>query len=505
LFLNGRQAVAIGARARQLRDLVVVHEYFLALLEKALGYGVLVPQQLQELKDQPRLDETLRCWLGLLDRAVTPQMLREGLQESDMVVAEALLCYLVSKQSLRRVDRDKTDLVATLLYKEWSRSHKPQPVLRTDAFTTPDFARVPEFAGPLYAILCDIKLPELPEEHRLRLREFPFVRQEVDELRSFNQLMDSGLVERVRDIKESFGGSTYHPYVLAAFAEYNVVFGQKFDQLFHKAVCEIKAFAASVEFREGSGMARVSDNIPVKHMTEVEEDEILSEEYERARAEFQKVSTLTKAVDRSRGKESQAPGGGSGGCLPQRAKGSESTRNQLEESLRDIKEASITCAVASSIRKFVRAANSDSLLIVPLPKGNFALTAAEWDAFGVDYAGENSFRATYAATMVEIVSTTARLCEELGQLKEKRDSAYLWVPHADALAYLLKCLGKTIDSGTRLVGVAEQRGLKDKTSAMTASLEKLRATGQQVSEALQALGTSTATNLPAGRELDTCW
>ena len=168
--------MAIGARARDLTDLIAVHEHFLALLEKSLGYAVFVPQQLAD-KAQPGLARALRRWLGLLDRAVTPQMLRHGLPEDDIGLVEALLRYFVSKQSLHRIDRDKTDLIATCLYKQWSRTNKLQPVVRDDAFSTPDFVKVPEFAGPLYALFSDIQLPQLPEEHRQLLREFPFVEQ----------------------------------------------------------------------------------------------------------------------------------------------------------------------------------------------------------------------------------------------------------------------------------------------------------------------------------------
>jgi hypothetical protein len=485
--------VAIGARARDLKDLIAIHEYFLALLEKSLGYAVLVPEQLVD-KGQPELADTLRCWLGLLDRAVTPQMLRAGSAEDDTGLTEALLRYVVAKQSPLRIDRDKTDLIATWLYKQWSSAHKLQPVVRDDAFSTPDFARVPEFAGPLYSLLSDVQLAELPEVHRQLLREFPFVYQEIQELSRFDKLMDSDLVQRVREIKESFGQSIYHPYVLAAFAECNVLFGCKFDELFHNAVRELKTFAAAVELGGGSLQARIDGDCTVKEVTQVGGEEILREEYEVARTKFRTISKLTKAVARLRGNgTSCTPAAISGKLCSQQptistSEMSASDQRQLEERVRARKEVSITSSTASRISAFVRAADPAHSLVVPLRKGTFILTPAERDAFCADYAGEKNFRGSYAATMIEIVSTSVRLREELEELRSKRkESTYLWMRHADTLAYVLKAVQATIDNGKHIVAVAEQRGLKEKVSAMIASFERLEAMRQQVSEGLQAL------------------
>ncbi|MFB3915364.1 MAG: hypothetical protein ACE14M_01450 [Terriglobales bacterium] len=471
-----------------MQDLITLHEYFLALLEKTLGYAVLVPQQLQNEQDQSNLAECLGRWLGLLERAITPRMFRENLPEAPKTVQEALLRYFVRKQSGLRIDCYKTDIIATHLYKQWSRDRNLPSVARADAFTTPEFARVPEFAGPLYALLADVKLPDLPEEHRLLLREFPFVRQEVVEFLRFDKLLDSGLIQRVRDIKQSFGRSMYHPYVLAAFAEYNVVVGQKFDQLFREVLGEIKAFAANAEFRGGSVMGRVTGNITLKQMTEVVEEDLLVDEYEHAQAGFQRVSMLTKAVDRSLGKQA-APAGAAPASPPLQRPSPESQQRELEERLRRMKEASITRNLANTISRFVRSAEAGPTLVVPLRKGSVTLSSAERDAFFADYAGENSFRATYASMMIDIVSVTARLSEELELLKEKRESAYLWMPHADSLASLLQSIPDTVESGTRVLDIAAQRGLVEKVSAMRASLDKLRAMGRQARETLQALET----------------
>src|SRR5437899_12985981 len=60
----------------------------------------------------------MRRWLRLLDMAITPAMLRRAFtSETDPEIAEAMLRYFVRKKDTSDVHRDKTDLVATFLYR----------------------------------------------------------------------------------------------------------------------------------------------------------------------------------------------------------------------------------------------------------------------------------------------------------------------------------------------------------------------------------------------------
>lgn len=467
--------MGIGDRFRELQDLVAVHQYFCALLQQTLGYPLLIPEIIAGLQPEAKADDELRRWLGLLDLAITPQMLRYGLSDANPQVPSALLRYYVRKYSAHRMDRDKVDLMATSLYREWRKGRAAQPAEIVDPFIRPDFARVPEFAGRLYAILCDVRIADLPEEHRQLLREFPFMLQEVEEIRAFDQLIDSGLIRRVRHIKETFGRSIYHPYVLAAAAEYNVIVGTKFDELFRETVRDVRAFAVAAEQAGGSPLSRVNDEITYNQLSEVEEA-ILAEEYEGAHPKFQDVSRLTKAI---KGRKRKTPvnsvsGAGRGGGM-----------KELAEQARHTQEASLTRGVANSIRDFVRAADPDSSLNVPLSKGNFILSPAERDAFAASYANEDSFRGKYVTILVEIVATTARLREEMASAKEKVGSVYLWRPHADHLAYLVNAAQQLQEKGAEVKSLAQGRGLQGKISALNASLEKLEMTRQRVTAFLK--------------------
>src|SRR6185437_11278127 len=69
-------------------------------------------------RDFPDPLTRIRGWLRLLDMAVTPSMLRQGLAPSvDPEIAETLLRYYARKRGSNDVDRDKADFVATFLYR----------------------------------------------------------------------------------------------------------------------------------------------------------------------------------------------------------------------------------------------------------------------------------------------------------------------------------------------------------------------------------------------------
>ena len=51
----------------------------------------------------------------------------------------------------------------------------------------------------------------MPQEHATLLQEFEYLYQELEEFRHFDQIIDSGIVQRVRELKQSLGKSFYHP------------------------------------------------------------------------------------------------------------------------------------------------------------------------------------------------------------------------------------------------------------------------------------------------------
>lgn len=487
---------------RELQDLKAVHDFYTAILEKALRHPVPTPNEVKNPNPAPEVlletISTLQRWLNLLDLAITPSMVRDGLPaSSSQEVPEALLRYYTFKNSHSMLDRGKADSVCTYLYRhpaaETGRKAPTDPADRRRPITD----QGTEFESEINLMLGGLEPLPLPEQYRQLLPEFDFIQEEVDDIGHFDQLMDSGVVERVRGIKESLGDIFYYPRALATLAAYNNFFGGHFDELFRVAAQQIKNFAAKVLEDGGSIMSRVDGDVIVKHLTEVEESHIMKQEYERAKETFHKVSKLKKAVDSRRlGRGSGAPSSPAAPTLASMSRPVPKLREPRPSQLESLAEAppfavgnaieyARTQNTLESIRSFVRAAQAN-WNIVPIRNGNIALSAAEADAFRAETHAERSFRGDYATLLMQAVALLVRMTAELEDYNSKRDSAYLWKPHADALTYLMAAAGRVLSNAATVLAVAEQRGLVDKAKALTASLERLKGQTTLVAKALQS-------------------
>lgn len=501
---------------RELLDLTAVHGFYRALLEGYLGHAVPVPMERQPNEGASPVDHStavLKRWLRVLDMAISAPMVRDALPElSGHETCEALLRYYVLKASTLDADRDKTDFVATWLYRTplpgSKRSGKFVRGAAHDAYYF--FAQQAlEFETELMAMFGDAPQPALPKEHSQLLREFEFIYSEIDDLRTFDQLMDSGVMTRVREVKRSFGKSFYHPDVLSLLAAYNVYFGSRFDELFREATQQLKGFAERVLQEGGSIMSRVDGDVIVKHLTEVEEHTMLRTEYQGAQEQFRKVSKMKKAVD-SR-KSRTTPGAPPPPPMiaptpPPEAKTAPvvpgarrvPTADPLAESLAAGRGLGTTLedtkirGMMDVIRNFVRAADPAAAGIVPLRQGNVTLSATEVEAFRADYYEEKSFRGEYASMVMELTAIHARLAAELAEFHAKQHSAYLWKPHADAITFLLSAATRCVSEADRLFQTTEHRGLTEKARGLNNSIQKLRQFAQQAARALQSINNGPA-------------
>lgn len=520
---------------KELKDLLTVHAFYVSLLEKQLGHavpvpaGISVPQEGQE--NSPEAAHNLKLWLDLLDMAITPPMVRDGLKRtSNIEAAHALLRYFVTKTSGRAGDRDKTDCVSTYLFRnpaedsphKWGRPE-------TDASYYHLAEAALAFEGEIYRALGDVHFDSMPTEHVQLLREFEYFHQELEEFRNFDQIIDSAMVQRVRELKQSLGKSFYHPDSLAHIAVWNDVFGRKFDDLFHNATRQIKTFAEHVQREGGSILTRVEGDITVKHLTELEtqQEQILLEDYQNSQDQFRKVSKYKKAVDSKRAPRSTyAP-------IPPRTAAPEAPRPviaapvippaafalqplaaavpqasapvqqpeprpSLKQGQPEVLAVPPSQAVQNAvhegkihstremIKNHVRSADAKLAHIVPVKKSKLVLSAAEVEAFRAEYHGEKSFRADYANVIMIMVAYLSRMIVEVDEYNQKATSAYLWKPHADALTYLLSTLQRINMEVEQVKKVAQGRGLQDKVTALEVSLDKLKKYAQTVSQTLQA-------------------
>ncbi len=481
----------------ELTILEIVQGFYLNLLRDVLQDEVTPPRGLEadslhaHDRDLAVLLPAMRRWLKLLDLAITPELLRASLTTTvDHDLAESLLRYYARKQSKSDVDRDKTDFVATFLYRnprvpgQWERR----------GVSIDGVAPVPPFEIALLEILDDAELPELTREESHLLDEFEFLGEDVDHIDHFDRLMDSGVIQKVRHIKHNFGPAFYHPHALGVIAPYNYHFGLRFGELFTAAAVSIKACAEDIQQQGGSLSTRVDGDITVQHLTQIEEKTILGTEYRRAQDHFRQVARLKKAVDsksqtrpRYPAPEPLAPAT----AAPRSAAVSAAALQTVTlaapaafTSSAMLEEETRIRSVEESIRGWVRAAEERCRHIVPMKFGHFLLSLPEADAYCADFHREKSFRGDNARALVRMVAIMARIAAESEEMRQRQNSAHLWRPHADALALLQQAALQANDNALAVAQVATQRGLAEKAKILHATMERLRNRVEQVRESL---------------------
>ena len=105
-------------------------------------------------------------------------------------IAEAVLRYFTRKKDTSDVNRDKTDLVATFLYRhprvpgQWERR----------GYGLDGSLPLSPFEIALIEILADNDVPSLSEEHVQLLRRFDPLQEEAQNCRDLNALLDSEII-----------------------------------------------------------------------------------------------------------------------------------------------------------------------------------------------------------------------------------------------------------------------------------------------------------------------
>jgi hypothetical protein len=478
----------------ELSILATVQGFYQKLMRDTLGGDVPVPSGLDEASlrhsdgDLPDTLARMYRWLHVLDMAITPAMLRQALTpDTDSEVAEALLRYFVRRREPSEVNRDKTDLIATFLY----RHPRVAGQWEQHGYGLDGSLPLSPFEIALIEILADTDVPQLPEEHVQLLRNFDPLREEIKRYRDFNALMDSGIVSRVRELKRWMDSSFYHPGVLATVSAHNAAFGERFDQLFTKALGEIKQFAQALDEMGGSILSTVDGvEVTVEHVAAIEQNEMLRADYSGALEKFRRVSRLKKELDRRPPirKSLLAPAAGnaipSSGRAAAAAKPARAAAAKAPAAAQAFQPPTITAQqvsaeegklrrVEESIRVFVRVADPKYRQIVPMRFFNLTLSAAEADAYNATFLEEKTLRADVARTLIRLVSCVARINTELEELKRSQSMSSLWKLHADALVVLLDIASTATEEAA---GVAKSAEKNDSASAraIRETMQKLR-------------------------------
>jgi hypothetical protein len=494
----------------ELAILATVQGFYQKLLRDSLGGDVPIPSGLDEVSlrhsegDLPETLSRMYRWLHLLDMAITPAMLRQALTpDVDSEVAEALLRYFVKRREPSEVNRDKTDLISTFLY----RHPRVAGQWQQHGYGLDGALPLSPFEIALIEILADTDVPSLPEEHVQLLRNFDPLREEIARYRDFNALIDSGIVSRVRELKRWLDSSFYHPGVLATVAAHNAAFGARFDQLFAKALGEIKQFAQALDEMGGSILSTVDGvEVTVEHVAAIEQKEMLQADYGNALEKFRRVSRLKKELDRrppirrsllapAAGEKVRASGGAAAAAKPARAAAAKApgppqpfqppaiTAQQIsveEGKLRRVEE---------SIRVFVRVADPKYRQVVPMRFFNLTLTTPEAEAYNASFLEEKSLRADVARGLIRLVSCIARINTEIEELKRSQSMSSLWKLHADALVVLLDIASTSTEEAAGVAKVAETKDSGASSKAIHETVQKLRGRSDLAVKALAASGS----------------
>ncbi len=478
----------------ELAILATVQGFYQKLMRDSLGGDVPVPAGLDEnslRQNDGSLPETLSRmyrWLLLLDMAITPAMLRHALTpDTDSEVAEALLRYFVRRREPTDINRDKTDLIATFLY----RHPRVQGQWEQRGYGLDGSLPLSPFEIALIEILADTDVPSLAEEHVQLLRRFDPMREEVARFRDFNSLIDSGVVVRVRELKQWLDSSFYHPGVLATVAAYNAAFGARFDELFARALGEIKQFGRALEEMGGSILSTVDGvEVTVEHVAALEQTEMLRADYGTAQEKFRRVSRLKKELDRRppirkslltspTGRPTHATGGAAAGAkaaktAPGKIVAAPAFRRPVVTAQQISMEEGKLRRVEESIRVFVRVADPKYRQVVPMRFFNLTLTEAEAEAYNASFLEEASPRAELAQTLIRLVSISARIGTELEELKRSQSMSSVWKLHADALVALMDMAGSTIEDANSVAATSQQAGIAASAATIEESAAKLR-------------------------------
>jgi hypothetical protein len=472
----------------ELAILATVQGFYERLLQDAVDGEVPVPAGLETVSLQGDDDvggmlAAMRRWLRLLDMAISPAMLRRAFSDdTDPEIAEAMLRYFVRKKDHTDADRDKSDIVVTFLYRH------PRVPGQWDqrGYGLDGSLPLSPFEIALIEILADAELMPLPEEHVQVLRRFDSLEEQVLQFKDLNALLESGIIQTVRQIKQNLEESFFHPGVLATIAPYNATFGAKFDELFRAATKQIKAFAGDLEQQGGTILGSVDGvDVTIDHVKAMDENNLLALDYGQALDKFRRVSRLKQTLEKippvkrgsKQGSSTPAPVKPavttSANVIVNKAFNLKAARKAVSPQQLAAEETKLL-KVEESVRIFVRVADPKFRQVVPMRFFNLTLTPSEADAYCADFLEEKSLRAGVARVLLRLVAVTARIITEWEELKRTTNSSSLWKLHADSLATLLEIGSHAAENAERVSVMATQRGQKQLVEEIQTSLKKLR-------------------------------
>jgi len=434
------------------REYAELHSTLTAIAEKELRYPIPVPEAVKAVlapgDGNSPVPEPALAWLALLDLAVNPALLRLHLKQQgdDETCLRSFLRFMVGRKPHRQSDRDKVDWLATYLFQA-----------REERTKEPTGWPKAEIA----AILQGFDFPPLSQDAESLLGDVSSLLEEIRYFDRFSQITDSRIVPRGRELKNRFGDELFHPDVLAAVINYNLVFGKKFHALLHQTMQKVHEFAS----RLGSGAPDTSN--------------LLQTDYRST------SDTLRHLSELGRKQESEKPPGPRAPAItaePAPRPGARKVAGDATGSVEQLKELGIDVDMEAFALKKRAEELAVRLRANPgvsaLPGAFAALPLLEWEAaaFRSGYPlSEQSFRADFARGVCHAIAILSLADDELLKYQEKKGTEYLWKKHYDALLYLLQ-EGRAHKERLIAMAVAtEKKGLLEKAKQLLQTAGKLEA------------------------------
>lgn len=428
-------------------EYLALHRLFAGVLGELVGGGVPVPESVQALIRSgggalpPPAEEACR-WLRLLDLCLTPPLFRTGIQKHspDEETLAALVRYFVSKNAHGEADRDRLDWLLTYLFKR-----------RAATGVAVGFGAVRE---SIQGWLHGVSYPPLSAASKSLLSEVAAAVQDAADLNSFEQLTESGLIHRGRELKESFKDEFFHPEVLPAVVNYNLVFGRRFEELFAEAARQAREFAVA----------------------------IAEKDYRAAGEDLRKLSSALKEEKRKPSVRRAAASVAPAPTPTVSAPSDDPVERMKALGIDPVRQQARLKVMLGDIASFVQSAGR-AVKHVPLPQSTLPLADWESDTFSADYPpDDHSSQAQFSRHITSAVAYIACMHEELALYREKRDTEYLWKPHYDALIYLLYQGQQQVLRLERFAEETKSHGLLEKADQVSRTTARLRDYLERVSE-----------------------
>lgn len=415
-----------------------INAIYQTILQDHLHHPLSAPAEVQQLATASGPDhhtqsapEIAMQWLGLLNLAVAPHALRTYVLEKRCGEEDvrALVRFLVTRDSHTQEDRDKTDWLATHFFK----------LLEEGSGTPTAWPK-----ADLLKMLEGLEFPGLSKQAEEILMEMPALLDEVKFFQSFSQITDSHIIQRARDLKVQFGDEFFHPDVLSAVVNYNLMFGKRFHELFQDSIRQVQEFAKSDP-----------------NTTAPDEKKLLATDYRLTGEAFLSIGNLIRQESPGQSME----GGQTGDA--------HSPEKQLKQLGVDAEQEALY--LKSRIEELLmRLRGNPNLNSIP---NSFApLLLEEWEVSAMRNPfpeTEQSFRADFSRSITRAIAIIYRIYEEIPQFLEKKGTEFLWKRHYDSLVYLLYEGRNQKEVLMQLSSSAGGRGLAEKARQLAQTSSKL--------------------------------